>query len=63
MTTQTNNGKSNSNRRSFQVLFATHVSARAIRPVQTVTPLVAALHLPIDDSFSNDDYADLRRHC
>jgi broad specificity phosphatase PhoE len=42
-----------------QVLFATHVSARSNRPVQTVTPLAAALHLPIDDSFSNDDYAGL----
>jgi broad specificity phosphatase PhoE len=42
-----------------QVLFATHVSAHSNRPVQTVTPLAAALHLPIDDSFSNDDYAGL----
>jgi hypothetical protein len=42
-----------------QVLFATHVSPHSNRPVQTVTPLAAALHLPIDDSFSNDDYAGL----
>src|SRR5271168_4170433 len=40
-----------------QVLFATHVSAHSNRPVQTVTPLAAALHLSINDSFSNDDYA------
>jgi broad specificity phosphatase PhoE len=42
-----------------QVLFATHVSAHSNRPVQTVTPLAAALHLPIDDSFKNADYAGL----
>jgi hypothetical protein len=42
-----------------QFLFATHLSAHSNRPVQTVTPLAAALHLPIDDSFSNDDFAGL----
>lgn len=42
-----------------QVLFATHLSPHSNRPVQTVTPLAAALHLPIDDSFSNDDYPAL----
>jgi hypothetical protein len=42
-----------------QVLFATHVSEHSNRPVQTVTPLAAALHLPIDDSFKNEDYAAL----
>jgi hypothetical protein len=42
-----------------QVLFATRVSAHSNRPVQTVTPLAAALHLPINDSFSNEDYAGL----
>ena len=42
-----------------QVLFATHVSAHSNRPVQTVTPLAAALHLPINDSFKADDYAGL----
>jgi hypothetical protein len=42
-----------------QVLFATHLSAHSNRPVQTVTPLAAALHLPIDDSFSNEDYSAL----
>jgi hypothetical protein len=31
------------------------------RPVETVTPLAKALHLPIDDSISNDDYATLAR--
>jgi hypothetical protein len=42
-----------------QVLFATHVSEHSNRSVQTVTPLAAALHLPIDDSFKNEDYAAL----
>ena len=42
-----------------QVLFATHLSPHSNRPVQTVTPLAAALHLPIDDSISNDDYPAL----
>jgi hypothetical protein len=42
-----------------QVLFATHISEHSNRPVQTVTPLAAALHLPIDDSFSNEDYPAL----
>jgi broad specificity phosphatase PhoE len=42
-----------------QVLFATHLSEHSNRPVQTVTPLAAALHLPINDSFSNDDYPAL----
>jgi hypothetical protein len=42
-----------------QVLFATHESAHSNRPVQTVTPLAAALHLPIDDSFSDDAYRAL----
>src|SRR5258705_11001413 len=42
-----------------QVLFATHLSQHSNRPVQTVTPLAAALHLPIDDSFNNDDYPAL----
>jgi broad specificity phosphatase PhoE len=42
-----------------QVLFATRESAHSNRPVQTVAPLAAALHLPIDDSFKNADYAGL----
>jgi hypothetical protein len=42
-----------------QVLFATHLSEHSNRPVQTVTPLATALHLPIDDSFSNDEYPAL----
>ena len=42
-----------------QVLFATHLSEHSNRPVQTVTPLAAALHLPIDDSFKNEDYPAL----
>lgn len=42
-----------------QVLFATHISAHSNRPVQTVNPLAAALHLPINDHFKNNDYAGL----
>jgi hypothetical protein len=42
-----------------EVLFATHLSEHSNRPVQTVTPLAAALHLPIDDSFKNEDYPAL----
>jgi broad specificity phosphatase PhoE len=42
-----------------QVIFATHISAHSNRPVQTVTPLAAALHLPIDDSISDEDYGKL----
>ena len=42
-----------------QIIFATHLSAHSNRPVQTVTPLAAALHVPIDDSISNDDYPKL----
>jgi broad specificity phosphatase PhoE len=42
-----------------QVLFATHISAHSNRPVQTVTPLAEALHLPINDSFRNEDYRAL----
>jgi hypothetical protein len=44
-----------------QVIFATHASAHSDRPVETVTPLAQALHLPIDSSISNDDYAGLAR--
>jgi broad specificity phosphatase PhoE len=44
-----------------QVLFAAHASAHSNRPVETITPLAAALHLPIDDSFQNDDYAGLAK--
>ena len=42
-----------------QFLFAAHLSKHSNRPVQTITPLAAALHLPIDDRFSDSDYADL----
>jgi hypothetical protein len=44
-----------------QVLFAAHASAHSNRPVETITPLAAALHLPIDDSFQNEDYAGLAK--
>ncbi len=42
-----------------QVIFATHQSKHSNRPVETVTPLAAALHLTIDDSIMNEDYATL----
>jgi hypothetical protein len=42
-----------------QVLFAAHVSAHSNRSVQTLSPLAAALHLPIDDRFRDHDYAGL----
>ncbi len=44
-----------------QIIFATQASAHSDRPVETVTPLAQALHLPIDNSISNDDYATLAR--
>src|ERR1700749_1670042 len=42
-----------------QVLFASPRSPHSNRPVQTVPPLAESLHLPIDNSFKNDDYAAL----
>ena len=42
-----------------QVLFATHLSKHSNRPVQTITPLSEALHLPIDHTIENDEYAQL----
>jgi len=44
-----------------QVLIAAHQSAHSNRPVQTITPLAAALHLPIDSTYMSDDYASLAR--
>ncbi|NYF80991.1 histidine phosphatase family protein [Granulicella arctica] len=42
-----------------QVLFATHASKHSNRPVETITPLAAALHLPIHSDILNEDYAAL----
>jgi len=42
-----------------QVLFATHQSKHSNRPVETITPLSAALHLPINSEIMNEDYASL----
>jgi len=42
-----------------QVLFATHLSAHSNRPVETITPLADALHLPINSAFENDNFAAL----
>jgi len=42
-----------------QVIFATHQSKHSNRPVETVTPLATALHLSIDNTIQNEDYAAL----
>ena len=42
-----------------QAIFATHQSKHSNRPVETVTPLATALHLPIDNTIQNEDYAAL----
>ncbi len=44
-----------------QVLFATHLSKHSNRPVETITPLAAALKLPIDGTIMDDDYAALAK--
>ncbi|HEY6376801.1 MAG TPA: hypothetical protein VIX90_14865 [Edaphobacter sp.] len=44
-----------------QVLIAAHQSPHSNRPVQTITPLAAALRLPIDSTYMNEDYAALAR--
>jgi len=42
-----------------QLIFAATQSAHSNRSVQTVTPLAEALHLPIDDRFSDNQYKAL----
>ncbi len=42
-----------------QFLFAAKATVHSNRPVETITPLAAALHLPIDDNFRDQDYARL----
>jgi hypothetical protein len=42
-------------------LFATHVSKKSNRPVETITPLSVALKLPIDSTYADDDYASLAK--
>lgn len=37
-------------------VFATKASHHSNRPVETVSPLIAAFSLPLDDSHSDDDY-------
>lgn len=44
-----------------EVLFATHASKHSNRPVETITPLAAALKLPIDSTIMDDDYAALAK--
>ncbi len=43
-----------------QFLFATHQSKHSNRPVETITPLSEALHLPISHDIMDEDYAELR---
>jgi hypothetical protein len=42
-------------------LFATHVSKKSNRPVETITPLSQALGLPISHDVADDDYAVLAK--
>jgi hypothetical protein len=42
-------------------LFATHVSKKSNRPVETITPLSQALQLPISSDFADDDFASLAK--
>ena len=42
-------------------LFATHVSKKSNRPVETITPLAQALGLPISSEVADDDYAVLAK--
>jgi hypothetical protein len=42
-------------------LFATHVSKKSNRPVETITPLSEALKLPISSEIADDDYALLAK--
>lgn len=44
-----------------QFIIATHASAHSNRPVETVTPLSHALHLPIDSRIDNEAYRTLAR--
>lgn len=42
-------------------LFATKASPSSNRPVETITPLASALHLPIDARFAEDECAHLAK--
>jgi broad specificity phosphatase PhoE len=42
-------------------LFATHVSKKSNRPVETITPLAQALGLPISSEVADDDYPVLAK--
>jgi hypothetical protein len=44
-----------------EVLFATHASQHSNRPVETITPLAAALNLPIDSTTTDENYAALAK--
>lgn len=40
-------------------LLASQKSKNSDRPLQTITPLANALHLPVDSTFKNEDFAQL----
>jgi broad specificity phosphatase PhoE len=44
-----------------QVLLAAHMSKHSNRPVETITPLAAALKLPVDSTIKDDDYEALAK--
>jgi hypothetical protein len=44
-----------------QVIFAAHESEHSNRPVETITPLAQALHLPVDSTIPDEDYATLAK--
>jgi phosphohistidine phosphatase SixA len=44
------------------VLVASHQSAHSNREVETLEPLAQLLHVPIDDTFADEDYSQLAKH-
>jgi hypothetical protein len=46
----------------FDHLFATQESAHSDRPVQTITPLAAALHLKINSDYADGDFEKIAEH-
>lgn len=43
------------------VIIATKRSARSDRPLETVTPVAEALHLPVEHAIADDDYDELAK--
>ena len=44
-------------------IFATHTSKESARPTETMAPLAAALHLQVDDTFTDAEYRRLPTRC